>query len=108
MLRFLTYVCRAEKYFCEAFPTYEVPVGNVSHGCIRVLPSAAKWLNEQFITIGTQVIVLSYADENGDGAWLQPRAQAQIKAPQPRQALQRQYASHSSRLKLRPRGRVYA
>jgi hypothetical protein len=35
-----------------------------------VLPSAAKWLNEQFITVGTRVIVLSYDDENGDGDWL--------------------------------------
>lgn len=44
--------------------------GNMSHGCIRVLPSAAKWLNESFITIGTRVIVLSYKDEDGDGDWL--------------------------------------
>lgn len=44
--------------------------GNSSHGCIRVLPSAAKWLNEEFIKVGTQVIVLSYKNENGDGDWL--------------------------------------
>ncbi|MCH9755870.1 MAG: L,D-transpeptidase [Gammaproteobacteria bacterium] len=37
---------------------------NTSHGCIRVLPSAAKWLNESFITIGTRVVVLPYADES--------------------------------------------
>lgn len=54
---------------------FEVPPANSSHGCIRVLPSAAKWLNEEFMTIGTKVIVLSYADEDGDGDWLknQPR-----------------------------------
>ena len=45
---------------------YEIPYENMSHGCIRVWPSAAKWLNEKFINIGTEVQVLSYADENGN------------------------------------------
>ena len=39
---------------------YEVPDYNASHGCIRVLPNAAKWLNENFIDIGTTVIVKPY------------------------------------------------
>lgn len=39
---------------------YEVPGYNTSHGCIRVLPSAAKWLNEDFVDIGTTVIVRPY------------------------------------------------
>lgn len=39
---------------------YEVPNYNASHGCIRVLPSAAKWLNEDFIDIGTTVEVKPY------------------------------------------------
>ena len=39
---------------------YEVPNYNASHGCIRVLPSAAKWLNENFMNVGTTVIVKSY------------------------------------------------
>lgn len=39
---------------------YEVPGYNTSHGCIRVLPSAAKWLNEDFVNIGTTVIVKPY------------------------------------------------
>lgn len=39
---------------------YEVPNYNASHGCIRVLPSAAKWLNEDFINVGTTVIVKPY------------------------------------------------
>lgn len=56
-------------YFYRGFTihaAYEVPPFNSSHGCIRVLPSAAKWLNEEFIDIGTQVIVLSYENEDGD------------------------------------------
>ncbi len=39
---------------------YEVPNYNASHGCIRVLPGAAKWLNENFIDVGTTVIVKPY------------------------------------------------
>ncbi len=56
-------------YFYRGFTihaAYEVPPANSSHGCVRVLPSAAKWLNEEFITLGTQVTVLSYEDEDGD------------------------------------------
>jgi lipoprotein-anchoring transpeptidase ErfK/SrfK len=58
-------------YFYRGFTIhagYEVPTHNTSHGCIRVWPSAAKWLNENFIDIGTEVTVLSYSDEDGDGA----------------------------------------
>lgn len=57
-------------YFYRGFTihaAYEVPPFNSSHGCVRVLPSAAKWLNEQFITMGTTVTVMSYDDEDGDG-----------------------------------------
>lgn len=39
---------------------YEVPNYNTSHGCIRVLPSAAQWLNENFVDVGTTVIVKPY------------------------------------------------
>lgn len=39
---------------------YEVPDYNASHGCIRVLPSAARWLNEDFMNVGTTVIVKPY------------------------------------------------
>lgn len=56
-------------YFYRGFTihaAYEVPAYNSSHGCIRIWPSAAKWLNEEFIEIGTQVTVLSYADEDGN------------------------------------------
>ncbi len=60
-------------YFYQGYTihaAYDVPMRNASHGCVRVLPSAAKWLNEQFITIGTEVRILSYSDEDGDGDWL--------------------------------------
>ncbi|CDZ78000.1 L,D-transpeptidase catalytic domain [Legionella massiliensis] len=40
---------------------YEVPTYNSSHGCIRVLPGAAKWLHDNFIDVGTTVIVLPYS-----------------------------------------------
>ena len=39
---------------------YEVPEYNASHGCIRVFPSAAKWLNEDFMDVGTTVVVKPY------------------------------------------------
>jgi lipoprotein-anchoring transpeptidase ErfK/SrfK len=41
---------------------YEVPNYNASHGCIRVLPSAAKWLSENFIDVGTTVEVEQYSN----------------------------------------------
>lgn len=52
-------------YFFQGYTVHaglEVPFANTSHGCVRVWPSAAKWLNEEFLTIGTQVTVLPYAD----------------------------------------------
>jgi hypothetical protein len=70
-------------YFFRGFTihaAFEVPPANSSHGCVRVLPSAAKWLNEQFITLGTKVIVLSYDDEDGDGDWIFNSASA-MQAP---------------------------
>ncbi|VEG90446.1 L,D-transpeptidase [Legionella spiritensis] len=39
---------------------YEVPNYNASHGCVRVLPSAARWLSQNFIDVGTTVIVKPY------------------------------------------------
>lgn len=38
----------------------DVPNYNASHGCIRVLPSAAQWLHGNFIRHGTKVIVKPY------------------------------------------------
>lgn len=40
--------------------SYDVPGYNASHGCIRVLPSAAKWLNHYFLSPGTKVVVKGY------------------------------------------------
>ena len=40
--------------------SYDVPNRNASHGCIRVTPSAARWLSRNFLHIGTRVIVKSY------------------------------------------------
>ena len=37
-----------------------VPAANVSHGCVRVTPASAQWLSNNFIHIGTKVIVRSY------------------------------------------------
>lgn len=39
---------------------YEVPNYNASHGCIRVKPPVAQWLNENFIDVGTTVEVKPY------------------------------------------------
>ena len=40
--------------------SYNVPDHNASHGCVRVLPSAAKWLSENFVDVGTTMIVKPY------------------------------------------------
>lgn len=71
--------CRSSKYpietnggakmpYCMHFhggysihAAYDVPNGNASHGCIRVLPSAAQWLNQNFIDVGTTVEVKPYS-----------------------------------------------
>lgn len=37
-----------------------VPDYNASHGCIRMLPSSAKWLSDNFVDIGTEVEVRPY------------------------------------------------
>jgi lipoprotein-anchoring transpeptidase ErfK/SrfK len=55
-------------YFYQGYTihaAYEVPEHPSSHGCIRIFPSAAKWLSENFFHIGTRVIVLAYPDQNG-------------------------------------------
>ncbi len=55
-------------YFYQGFTihaAYEVPEHPSSHGCVRVFPSAAKWLNEEFMRMGTKIIVLAYPDQDG-------------------------------------------
>jgi len=55
-------------YFYQGFTihaAYDVPEHPSSHGCVRILPSAAKWLSEEFMRVGTKVIILAYPDQNG-------------------------------------------
>lgn len=40
--------------------SYEVRDYNASHGCIRIAPSEAEWLNHNFLKIGSTVIVRPY------------------------------------------------
>lgn len=40
--------------------SYDVPGYNASHGCIRVVPSDAQWLNNNFLSRGSTVIVQPY------------------------------------------------
>lgn len=41
--------------------SYEVVPGrNVSHGCIRIYPADARWLSQNFIDVGTRVVVKPY------------------------------------------------
>ncbi|MBA2656477.1 MAG: L,D-transpeptidase [Tatlockia sp.] len=40
--------------------SYEMPNYNASHGCVRVKPDAARWLNHNFLEIGSPVIIKSY------------------------------------------------
>lgn len=40
--------------------SHDVPNHNASHGCVRVVPADAKWLNQNFVRIGTTVVVLPY------------------------------------------------
>jgi hypothetical protein len=40
--------------------SYDVPAYNASHGCIRVLPTDAAWLDDNIFAPGTTVIVKPY------------------------------------------------
>ena len=69
--------CRSTRYpvgrggapmpYCMFFSKYyaihgspDVPHRNASHGCIRVVPSDARWLNQNFVHVGTKVVVKPY------------------------------------------------
>ena|SRR3990167_5666507 len=39
---------------------HEVPGYNASHGCVRVFVDDARWLSEEFVEIGTKVIIKPY------------------------------------------------
>ena len=40
--------------------SYELPNYNARHGCIRIRPSDAQWLQHNFVDIGTTVVVKPY------------------------------------------------
>lgn len=40
--------------------SYDLPHHNASHGCVRVSPSDAAWLNHHFVRIGTRVVIKAY------------------------------------------------
>lgn len=39
--------------------SYEVPGYNASHGCVRIFPEDAQWLNQNFIDVGSTEIVIA-------------------------------------------------
>jgi lipoprotein-anchoring transpeptidase ErfK/SrfK len=61
--------CGARMYYAmhlssksgEALHGSDMMVGyNASHGCIRLHPKDAEWLNKNFVEIGTQVTIIPY------------------------------------------------
>lgn len=40
--------------------SYHVPNHNASHGCVRIKPNDARWLYNNFMRVGTKVIIKSY------------------------------------------------
>lgn len=50
-------------YFSQYYAvhgSYEVPNYNASHGCIRIHPGDARWLYNNFMHVGTTVVVKPY------------------------------------------------
>ncbi|RUQ81903.1 L,D-transpeptidase [Legionella septentrionalis] len=69
--------CRSSRYpvgkggapmpYCMFFSKYyavhgspDVPNYNASHGCVRVKPHDARWLNQNFLHIGSKVVIKPY------------------------------------------------
>ena len=69
--------CRSSRYpvgeggapmpYCMFFSKYyavhgspDVPNYNASHGCVRVRPSDARWLHQNFMHVGTKVVIKPY------------------------------------------------
>jgi len=46
--------------FYAVHGSYEVPNRNASHGCIRLIPSDAHWLYDNFMYVGTTIVVKPY------------------------------------------------
>jgi len=40
--------------------SYEVPNYNASHGCVRMVPSDAQWLNQNFVRVGSTRVNIHY------------------------------------------------
>jgi lipoprotein-anchoring transpeptidase ErfK/SrfK len=52
--------CMFFSHYYAVHGSYEVPNYNASHGCIRIHPSDARWLDKNFMRIGTKVVVKPY------------------------------------------------
>ena len=52
--------CMYFSKFYAVHGSYDVPNRNASHGCIRVTPSDAHWLYDNFMTVGTTVVIKPY------------------------------------------------
>lgn len=52
--------CMYFSKFYAVHGSYDVPNHNASHGCIRVRPGDAQWLYNNFMSIGTKVVVKPY------------------------------------------------
>lgn len=55
----MPYAMFFSKYYA-VHGSYEMRDYNASHGCVRVRPSDAEWLNHNFINIGSTVIIRPY------------------------------------------------
>ncbi len=52
--------CMHFSKFYAIHASNSVPNYNASHGCIRVQPADARWLSQNFMRIGTKVVVKPY------------------------------------------------
>ena len=52
--------CMFFSKFYAVHGSNDVPNHNASHGCVRVTPSDAKWLSQNFMRVGTKVVVKPY------------------------------------------------
>lgn len=55
----MPYCMYFSKYYA-VHGSYEVPNYNASHGCVRIHPSDARWLSQNFMHIGTRVVIKPY------------------------------------------------
>ncbi|MBS0349865.1 MAG: L,D-transpeptidase [Proteobacteria bacterium] len=56
----MPYCMHFSKYYA-IHGSYELSAtANISHGCIRIQPDAARWLNQEFLKIGDKVVVKPY------------------------------------------------